>query len=46
MAYVRGLVSDEERKNPWTLSKRAGHGTPDGMQRLLGHGLGSRYVAG
>lgn len=32
---MRGLVSDEERKNSWTLSERAGHGTPDGMQRLL-----------
>jgi SRSO17 transposase len=35
VAYVRGLVSDEERKNSWTLSERAGHGTPDGIQRLL-----------
>ncbi|RAX49206.1 IS701 family transposase [Arthrobacter sp. AQ5-05] len=33
--YIRGLLSDEERKNSWTLSERAGHGTPDGMQRLL-----------
>jgi hypothetical protein len=24
MAYVRGLLSDEERKNSWTLSERAG----------------------
>lgn len=35
VAYVRGLLSDEERKNSWTLSERAGHLTPDGMQRLL-----------
>ncbi|WP_404499338.1 IS701 family transposase, partial [Arthrobacter sp. GAS37] len=35
LGYVRGLLSDEERKNSWTLSERAGHGTPDGMQRLL-----------
>ena len=35
VAYVRGLLSDEERKNSWTLSERAGHVTPDGMQRLL-----------
>lgn len=35
LAYVRGLLSDEERKNSWTLSERAGHLTPDGMQRLL-----------
>ncbi|GGJ74768.1 hypothetical protein GCM10007173_37220 [Glutamicibacter ardleyensis] len=33
--YIRGLLSDEERKNSWTLSERAGHGTPVGMQRLL-----------
>lgn len=25
VAYVRGLISDEERKNSWTLSERAGH---------------------
>ena len=35
VSYIRGLLSDEERKNSWTLSERAGHGTPDGMQRLL-----------
>jgi hypothetical protein len=35
VAYVRGLISDEERKNSWTLSERAGYGTPDPMQRLL-----------
>ncbi len=35
ISYIRGLLSDEERKNSWTLSERAGHGTPDGMQRLL-----------
>jgi SRSO17 transposase len=35
VAYVRGLLSDEERKNSWTLSERAGHLRPDGMQRLL-----------
>ena len=35
MSYIRGLLSDEERKNSWTLSERAGQGTPDGMQRLL-----------
>ena len=34
-AYVRGLLSSEERKNSWTLSERAGDQTPDGMQRLL-----------
>lgn len=32
---LQGLLSDEERKNSWTLSERAGQGTPDGMQRLL-----------
>lgn len=35
LAYVRGLLSGEERKNSWTLSERAGDRTPDGMQRLL-----------
>ncbi len=35
VAYVRGLLSGEERKNSWTLSERAGDATPDGMQRLL-----------
>lgn len=35
IGYIEGLLSDEERKNSWTLSERAGHGTPDGMQRLL-----------
>ncbi|GAA4368740.1 hypothetical protein GCM10023166_15860 [Paeniglutamicibacter cryotolerans] len=35
ISYIRGLLSDEERKNSWTLSERAGRGTPDGMQRLL-----------
>ena len=35
MEYIRGLLSDEERKNSWTPSERAGDATPDGMQRLL-----------
>ena len=35
MAYVRGLLSAEERKNSWTLSEWAGDATPNGMQRLL-----------
>src|SRR6478736_6061760 len=35
VAYIRGLLSAEERKNSWTLSERAGDATPDGMQRLL-----------
>lgn len=35
IGYIEGLLSDEERKNSWTLYERAGHGTPDGMQRLL-----------
>lgn len=33
--YIRGLLSDEERKNSWTLSERAGQDTSDEMQRLL-----------
>lgn len=35
MGYIQGLLSDEQRKNSWTLSERAGQATPDGMQRLL-----------
>lgn len=35
LAYLTGLLSGEERKNSWTLSERAGHRIPDGMQRLL-----------
>ena len=35
ISYTRGLLSDKERKNCWTLSERAGHGTPVGMQWLL-----------
>src|SRR4051794_31103311 len=35
--YVRGLLSGAERKNGWTLAKRAGDATPDAMQRLLHH---------
>ncbi|MBT2515812.1 IS701 family transposase, partial [Arthrobacter sp. ISL-30] len=33
--YIKGLLSEEERKNSWTLSERAGHRVPDRMQRLL-----------
>ncbi|NWN88512.1 MAG: IS701 family transposase, partial [Micrococcaceae bacterium] len=35
IGYIQGLLSDEERKNSWTLSERAGQSRPDGMQRLL-----------
>lgn len=35
IGYIQGLLSDEQRKNSWTLSERAGQATPDGMQRLL-----------
>ena len=43
MAYIRGLLSAEERKNSWTLSERAGDATPDGMQHLL---AAARWDAG
>ncbi len=33
--YLRGLLSELERKNGWTLAERAGAVSPDGMQRLL-----------
>jgi SRSO17 transposase len=35
LAYLRGLLSDRERKNSWTLSEQAGQAVPDPMQRLL-----------
>lgn len=33
--YVRGLLSDVERKNGWQLAERLGDSTPDGIQHLL-----------
>jgi SRSO17 transposase len=33
--YLRGLLSEAERKNGWTLAEAAGDGGPQGMQRLL-----------
>jgi DDE superfamily endonuclease len=35
LAYLRGLVSNVDRKNGWQLAEHAGEATPDGMQRLL-----------
>lgn len=35
MVYLRGLMSDVQRKNGWQLAEEAGEATPDGMQRLL-----------
>jgi SRSO17 transposase len=34
-AYVRGLLSEAERKNGWTLAEAAGEAGPERMQRLL-----------
>ena len=34
--YVRGLLSDAERKNGWQLAERLGDPTPYGVQHLLG----------
>ncbi|WP_372974651.1 transposase [Microbispora sp. GKU 823] len=34
-AYVRGLLSDVERKNCWNLAEHAGLSGPQTMQRLL-----------
>lgn len=34
--YVRGLLSDVERKNGWQLAERLGDPTPYGVQHLLG----------
>jgi hypothetical protein len=35
LAYLRGLLSQVERKNSWWLAEQAAEVTPDGMQRLL-----------
>jgi SRSO17 transposase len=35
VVYLRGLLSETERKNGWTLAEAAGDGGPQGMQRLL-----------
>jgi SRSO17 transposase len=43
LAYLRGLLSQVERKNSWWLAEQAGEVTPDGMQRLLS---GSGWDAG
>src|SRR5215213_9460868 len=32
LAYVRGLLSEAERKNSWWLAEQAGDPTPDGMR--------------
>lgn len=34
--YLRGLLSDVERKNGWQLAERAGDATPYAVQHLLG----------
>jgi SRSO17 transposase len=34
--YLRGLLSDVERKNGWQLAEHAGDPTPYGVQHLLG----------
>uniref|UniRef100_UPI000A32782C IS701 family transposase n=1 Tax=Xenorhabdus vietnamensis TaxID=351656 RepID=UPI000A32782C len=35
LAYLRGLLSDVERKNSWQLAEWMGESTPDGIQYLL-----------
>jgi SRSO17 transposase len=35
VVYLRGLLSETERKNGWTLAEAAGDSGPQGMQRLL-----------
>lgn len=35
MDYLRGLLSDAERKNGWQLAEYLGETTPDGVQHLL-----------
>ncbi|MFW5421071.1 IS701 family transposase [Nocardiopsis sp. CNT-189] len=39
VSYLRGLLSETERKNGWTLAEAAGDDGPQGMQRLLNHYL-------
>ncbi|MFF4667898.1 IS701 family transposase, partial [Streptomyces sp. NPDC001282] len=39
VSYLRGLLSEAERKNGWTLAEAAGDEGPQGMQRLLNHYL-------
>ena len=34
--YLRGLLSDAERKNGWQLAEKAGDAAPYGVQHLLG----------
>src|SRR6516225_11517294 len=34
--YLRGLLSDAERKNSWQLAEKAGDEAPYGVQHLLG----------
>jgi SRSO17 transposase len=36
VAYLRGLLSDAERKNGWQLAAKVGDATPYGVQHLLG----------
>jgi hypothetical protein len=35
VGYVRGLLSERERKNSWTISELAGQAVPDPLQWLL-----------
>src|SRR5215208_1799788 len=35
VAYVRGLLSDVERKNGWQLAEQGGYGHPRAIQRVL-----------
>jgi SRSO17 transposase len=35
VGYIRGLLSDAERKNGWQVAEHLGEATPDGVQHLL-----------
>lgn len=35
VGYIRGLLSETERKNGWQLAEHLGDSTPDGVQHLL-----------
>src|ERR1044071_730742 len=35
IGYIKGLLSNVERKNGWQIAEQMGESTPDGTQRLL-----------
>jgi SRSO17 transposase len=35
LAYIKGLLSDVESRNGWTIAQHAGHQSPDKIQKML-----------